>query len=251
MTRVAVFGVGRMGAGIIKKLTESGSSVVAAFAADGDGNVGKDAGELAGIGELGVTVEPASKIKAVLAETKPEVAVDFTIADACVENVKLAAEAGLDLVIGTTGFSEQQLEDLNQSINSAGVGAVISPNMSAGVNVFWNLCVGAAKALKGYEIKIVDAHHVHKKDNPSGTAKRAAAFIAEAAGISRDDVEVVSVREGEIVGEHTVTFTSPNETLEVKHTAHSRDVFIDGVVKAVEWVNGKKGTYSMKDVLGL
>ena len=153
------------------------------------------------------------------------------------------------MVIGTTGLSAEDTEKIRAA--SAAIPVVLSPNMSVGVNLLFKMVADAAKTLgPEYAIEIVEAHHVHKKDAPSGTAKEMARLIKDAKG----DVEVPieSVREGEVVGEHTIIFDSDVDTLEITHSAKTRDIFAKGALQAAKFLAGKKpGLYSMKDVLAL
>ncbi|MEM2192249.1 MAG: 4-hydroxy-tetrahydrodipicolinate reductase [Candidatus Hadarchaeales archaeon] len=257
MIRVAVCGAcGRMGRLIIKQISQQRDmKVVAAIDAPGTPEEGRDAGELAGVGRIGVQVAGAEKLPKILAETKPDVLVDFTVANAAVENVQTAAGAGVSVVVGTTGFTEEQRKKLEEIVQKSGIKAVISPNMSVGVNVFFKTVADAAKKLgKGYAVEITEIHHVHKKDAPSGTAKRAAELVAEAMGIEKDSVKITSIREGEVVGDHLVKFSNEWEELEVIHRAKSRETFAAGVIRAIRHVStkGKPGKIeSMFDVLGL
>lgn len=253
MTKVAVTGaLGRMGTLIIQEVARSGDMELVA---------GLD---VAGIGKplLGeAAVLDARGLKGVLALTKPDVLIDFTAAPASTENVCIAAEMGVDLVVGTTGFSSDQLARMRNAIDGR-VAAVISPNFSIGVNVFWKLIAIAAEALNGYDIEVIEAHHNQKKDAPSGTAVAAVEVLKKALG----DVEVVhgregirlrgkeigvhAVRAGDIVGDHTVLFAGPGERLEIRHQAHSRTAFASGAVRAARWVaKAEPGVHSMADVL--
>ena len=265
--RVALIGMGRMGRQIAKRMSdEDDLRVVCAVAALGSSEIGKDVGLLAGVGNFNVIVEEADHIDDVLKKSKPDVAVDFTTADACVKNAGIIAKHGVDLVIGTTGFSEQQLKELKSIVKDGKVGAVVSPNFSIGVNVYWHILRQAAKMLPGYDVEIVEAHHRFKKDAPSGTALKTAEVIAEAlnqnlkeCGVygrkgdclrKQGEIGIHSIRAGDIVGEHTVYFGTIGEHLEFKHVAHSRDAFVNGVLKAIRFVKGRKGYYGMDDVLG-
>ncbi len=229
--------------------------LVAAIDAPGTPSAGEDAGELAGVGELGVKIVGADKLAEVLKKSNPDVLVDFTKADAAVQNVKTASEAGVSVVMGTTGFTVEQRAELEGAINKGGIKAVISPNMSVGVNVFFKSAKETARMLgSDYGVEIVEAHHVHKRDAPSGTALRAAQIIAEEFGWSVDKIKIKSVREGDIVGEHTVIFSTPEERVEIVHRAQSRETFAAGVMKAIRHVvkKGKAGVVQdMQDVLEL
>jgi len=214
----------------------------------------------------GVLVKDASQLEQVLKETRPDVLIDFTIAKAAVKNVCIAASLGVDLVVGTTGISSEQHSEMREAIEG-NVAAVITPNFSVGVNLFWKLVADAAAALKGYDfdIEIIEAHHNQKKDAPSGTALATVEAIRRARG-EADLPEVVygrngimprgkeigvhAVRAGDIVGDHTVLLAGSGERLEIKHQAHSRAAFASGAVRAASWVAGRKpGIYGMADVL--
>jgi 4-hydroxy-tetrahydrodipicolinate reductase len=194
------------------------------------------------------------------------VLIDFTIAKAAVENVCTAASLGVDLVVGTTGISSEQHSQMREAIEG-NVAAVITPNFSVGVNLFWKLVADAAAALKGYDfdIEIIEAHHNQKKDAPSGTALATLEAIRRARGESDlpevvygrngimprgKEIGVHAVRAGDIVGDHTVLLAGSGERLEIKHQAHSRAAFASGAVRAASWVAGRKpGIYGMADVL--
>ncbi|UZE92210.1 MAG: 4-hydroxy-tetrahydrodipicolinate reductase [Methanosarcinales archaeon] len=239
MIKVAICGAaGRMGSLIAQNvLSEDDMTLVAAFDVK---DVGKSAGD--------VRISDVKQIHDVLAETKPDVLVDFTVASGAVENAKAAAEHDVNIVIGTTGFTPEQYEEVRNVIDKK-VTAVISPNFAVGVNVFWKLIGDAAKYLGDADVEIVEAHHKHKKDAPSGTAKKAAKIVRSALG---REVSVHSIRSGDIVGDHLVLFAGDGERLEIKHQAHCRQAFASGVIKAIRWiVSAQKGIFSMNDVLGL
>ncbi len=267
MIKIAMLGVGRMGKGIIKEAKKEGFDVVAAIDSPENQIIGRDAGLMSQIDALGVEVSSAADLEDTLKKTKPQVVIDFTNAEACFWNSKVICRDGINMVIGTTGFSGKQLEEMRKDIERYDVGAVISPNMSVGVNVFWEIISEATKLLRDYDIEITEAHHRFKKDAPSGTALKTAQIITEELGKSMDDalvygrkgkhereegeIGIHAIRAGDIVGEHTVLFGTLGERVEITHKAHSRDAFVKGVIKAVHFINGKKGIYSMKDVLGI
>jgi 4-hydroxy-tetrahydrodipicolinate reductase len=261
--KVAFVGLGKMGRAAAKKVLETeGLEVVAAFDVSG---LGSDVGILVGSCETGIKVEDPARLAKTLKTLRPDVVVDFTQPEATLKNSRAVAAAGVNMVIGTTGFTDKQMNELVCVLK--GVGAVISPNMSVGVNVFWKLVGEAAKELKGYDVEVVEAHHRFKKDAPSGTALKAVKVICDATGrdIGRDvvygrhgdskrrdgEIGVHSIRAGDIVGEHTVMFTTLGERFEVRHVAHSRDSLASGIPAALRFIRGKKGIYDMADVLGL
>jgi 4-hydroxy-tetrahydrodipicolinate reductase len=253
MIKVAVTGaLGRMGTLIIQEVARAGDMRLVA---------GLD---VIGIGRplLGdVTVSDASQLHDVLKMSSPDVLIDFTAAAASVQNVLTAAEHGVNLVVGTTGITAEQHASMKKAIDGK-VAAVISPNFSVGVNVFWKLIAQAAKALKDYDIEVIEAHHNQKKDAPSGTALAAVGALKDALGdvdvvygregirLRGKEIGVHAVRAGDIVGDHTVLFAGPGERLEIKHQAHSRTAFATGAVRAARFVVGREpGIYSMADVL--
>jgi 4-hydroxy-tetrahydrodipicolinate reductase len=221
--------------------------------------------DLLGVGELiggGVVVSNPREMAEVLRSSKAQVLIDFTAPAATVENVRVAAAEGVNLVVGTTGLSDLQRREIAEAIDGR-VAAVISPNYSVGVNLFWRLIEVAAKSLDGYDIEVIEAHHRKKMDAPSGTAAEAVRVLARATGkgeavygregqgLRGDEIGVHAVRAGDIVGDHTVLFAGPGERLEIKHQAHSRQAFATGAVRAARWVaSAPHGVYSMADVLG-
>jgi 4-hydroxy-tetrahydrodipicolinate reductase len=256
MIRVAVTGaLGRMGSLVIGEIKNSEDmELVAGFTRDI-----LDASKML---SEDVHVSDAADLKKVLTLTKPDVLIDFTSASAAVGTVCGAAELGINLVVGTTGFTGEQFGQMKRAIDGH-VAAVISPNFIVGVNVFWGLLAVATAALKDYDIEVIEAHHNQKKDAPSGTALAAVDVLKNATGIAEivhgrkgaaprgKEIGVHAVRAGGIVGDHTVLFAGPGERLEIKHQAHNRTAFASGVLRAARWAaKAKPGVYSMSDVLG-
>ena len=253
MIKVAVTGaLGRMGRLVIEEIKKSGDmELVAGFDIQGEG--------LPLLGDAHVSL--AADLEKVLTLKRPDVLIDFTSPSAAVGTVCGAADMGINLVVGTTGFSEGQLDQMKKAIDGH-VAAVISPNFSIGVNVFWKLLALAAETLKDYDIEVIEAHHNQKKDAPSGTALAAVDVLKNATGVTQvvhgrkgmalrgKEIGVHAVRGGDIVGDHTVLFAGPGERLEIKHQAHSRSAFASGAVRAARWVvKANPGVYSMSDVL--
>ncbi|MDO8536576.1 MAG: 4-hydroxy-tetrahydrodipicolinate reductase [Candidatus Omnitrophota bacterium] len=200
--------------------------------------------------ELEVAAGFDAKDNAELGIAACECLIDFTTPAATMEHLVLCEKLKKPIVIGTTGLSDEERAKIKEASNHIPV--VISPNMSVGVNLLFKLAEEASKVLgEEYEVNIVEAHHAEKKDAPSGTAKEIAKIVKSVKG---DDVEIPidSVREGEIVGEHTVTFESDVDLLEITHSAKTRDIFAKGALKAAKFIAGKKsGLFTMKDVLAL
>lgn len=175
-----------------------------------------------------------------------DVLIDFTIPEASETNLDYAAKYKKALILGTTGLNDNQLKKVEEI--SKVIPIVFSPNMSVGVNVLFTILPEIARRLgPDYGVEIIEAHHKAKKDAPSGTAKKLAQVLFETV---HKDIPTHAVRLGDIVGDHTVIFCGNSERIEVKHQAHSRDLFALGALKAAKWVFGKPaGLYSMQDVL--
>ena len=171
--------------------------------------------------------------------------IDFTTPHAVLANIKAAANAGANLVIGTTGW-HQHIPEVKQWIEDANVGLVWGSNFSIGVNVFFKIVKAAALALKhGYAGSIMERHHVHKKDAPSGTAVSLQTILKNEGG---QELEITSIREGETVGMHVVMLDSPADSILLTHDAKNRLGFAEGAVRAAEWIAGKKGFYEFRDI---
>ncbi|MCA9400072.1 MAG: 4-hydroxy-tetrahydrodipicolinate reductase [Candidatus Omnitrophica bacterium] len=185
-----------------------------------------------------------------------DVFIDFTLPVATIKNLKACLKHNVQMVIGTTGFKEEERDALYEA--SKKIGMVLSGNMSLGVNILFKLTQILAKtAPEYYKASIIEAHHIHKKDAPSGTAKMLENFI-DHANISnnpnskRDRKQTESIREGEIIGDHSVTFDSPEDSLVISHHAKNRDIFAKGALVAAKFISGKSnGFFDMQDVLGI
>lgn len=210
-----------------------------------------------------VEIVESKNSESFLKSTRPDVLIDFTVASAAVENVKVASRNNVALVVGTTGFTPEQRAEMEKAVTGH-VPAVISSNFSVGVNIFWQLVRDAGKLLKEYDIEVVEAHHRNKKDAPSGTAKTILQILEEEVGPRKKmygregiterttEIGVHVIRGGDIVGDHKVMFSKNFETIELSHRAYDRSVFASGALRASRWVVGKKpGIYGMSDVLSL
>ncbi|MCP4683225.1 MAG: 4-hydroxy-tetrahydrodipicolinate reductase [Desulfobacterales bacterium] len=256
---------GRMGKRIIRMIHQNdGIVLTGAFEIPDHPVIGLDAGQVAGLGEMGVDV--ASSLDEVKAGG--EVVIDFTAPQATLENIRTAAANGLAVVIGTTGMTGDLLKEVEPLARKTR--CVLAPNMSVGVNVMFKIAGEMAHILgEGYDMEIIEVHHRLKKDAPSGTAMRLAQILAHTAGRDLDKVGVYerkgmtgersdeeigiqSLRAGDITGEHSVIFGGIGERLELTHRAHNRDNFARGAVRAAMWlVKQPEGMYDMQDVLGL
>jgi 4-hydroxy-tetrahydrodipicolinate reductase len=185
-----------------------------------------------------------------LAMKKSDVAIDFSHPNAIEEICRAGLQHGQPLVIGTTGHSAEQRDTIEKAAKSLPI--VFASNFSVGVNALFALICDAAEMLgREFDLEIIETHHRMKKDAPSGTAKTLAEVLRKTRKID-EEIPIKSIREGEVVGEHTVIFSGPDERLELCHKANSRAAFARGALRATQWVIGKPpGLYSMKDVLGL
>lgn len=174
------------------------------------------------------------------------VAIDFTTPDAVMQNIAACAQAGIPLVVGTTGWYGE-LDQVKHLTEHHQTGFLYASNFAIGVNLFLEIVKAAAPALNaGYSAQLMERHHVHKKDAPSGTAITIKNVLERSSGKSVSDI--ASVREGETVGMHVVTLDSPADTMMLVHDAKSRRGFAEGAVRAAEWLNGKTGFYEFKDI---
>ena len=256
---------GRMGNRIVACLAGLPDlRLVAALEAPGHAAIGRDAGEAAGVGKAGVSigVDAAAEI------ARDRVLIEFSVPEASLAHLRLVAQAGARAVIGTTGFTPAQRAEIAELAKRAAI--LWSPNMSVATNVAFTLLATMAKALGDeYDVEITEIHHRFKKDAPSGTALRMAEVVAAALGRDLDQVAVygrqglpgertrpeigiLSLRSGDVVGEHTVSFGTLGERLELVHRAHNRDTYARGALRAARFIVGRPpGLYSMADVLGL
>ena len=256
---------GRMGTRIVACLQgDPALRLVGALEAPAHPTLGRDAGELAGVGRLGVAVsgDPAAVV------TRDRVLVEFSVPEASLEHLRLVARAGARAVIGTTGFTAAQRAEIADLAKRTAI--LVAPSMSVAVTLAFSLLGTMAKALGDeYDVEITETHHRFKKDAPSGTALKMAEIVATALGRDLDqvavygrqglpgerprrEIAVLSLRSGDVVGEHTVSFGTLGERLELTHRAHTRDTYARGALRAVRFVAARPpGLYSMHDVLGL
>lgn len=196
--------------------------------------------EIAGQCDMGDSIEPAMK--------NCDVAIDFSQADSIDEICRAALKYGKPLVVGTTGHSQRQRKTIEETAHSVPI--VLTSNFSVGVNVLFWLTQKAAEFLgSDFNPEIVETHHTMKKDAPSGTAKTLAEILKQ---VRNSEIPIQSIREGDVVGEHTVIFSGPGESLELMHRAANRGIFAAGALRAAKWIiNKPPGLYSMQNVLGL
>ena len=245
-TGIAVVGAaGRMGQAVIRAAADTpGVRLVAATEVAGHAAIGADAGEIAGIGRLGVAI--GVDLLSALADVR--VVIDFATAEATAATMEAAAGRGVAAVVGTTALGPAGRAALTAA--AARIPIVLAPNMSVGMNLLFALLPQAARVLgEGFDVGVSEIHHRAKRDAPSGTALRLCEVLRDAVG---HDVPAVSLRGGSVVGDHTAFFLGPGERLEITHRAESREPFARGALRAAMWVARQApGLYDMQDVLGL
>ncbi|NJL15875.1 MAG: 4-hydroxy-tetrahydrodipicolinate reductase [Nitrospira sp.] len=266
MIKVIVAGAaGRMGCRLVSLIKDStGLMLAGALEGPGHPSLGNDAGDMAGSGRAGVSI--TDNLPALM--ERGEVMIDFSAPEATLAHMREVVHHRRALVIGTTGFSPVQLEELKSLAQQ--VPCVFSPNMSIGINLIYKVIGEMARTLgEDYDIEVIEAHHRLKKDAPSGTALKIAEVLAHS--VNRDlsqvgvfarkgiigervkgEIGVQTIRAGDIVGDHTILFGGMGERIEVTHRASSRDTFAQGALRAAQWiVRQPPGLYDMMDVLSL
>jgi len=261
---IAIAGAaGRMGCRLIEACTnEINTKLAVAFEHPASNFIGNDSGELAGVGHNDIPISDY------LTTNNFDVLIEFTTPEATLEHLAICQAANKRMVIGTTGFSTEQKQIIQQAAKDIAI--IFAPNMSVGVNLTFKLLEIAAQIMGDeVDIEIIEAHHRHKADAPSGTALRMGEIVAEALGRDLSECAVYgrqgqtgarkrktigfeTIRAGDIVGEHTVMFADIGERVEITHKASSRMTFANGAVRAAQWVmQQEKGVFDMQDVLGL
>lgn len=241
--KIALVGYGRMGRAVEAVAAERGHDVVARI----DLNENGDATELSQERLAGA-----------------QMAVEFSVPEAAASNISALAAAGIDVVCGTTGWYDR-LPEVRDAVAAAGTGLVYAPNFSLGVQAFFRLARAAgqlAERLADWDVHILEAHHRHKKDHPSGTARQLAELLLEelsrkkgwelgpiAGPVDPSILQVSAVRAGEITGIHSVGLEGPDDRIEVRHEARGRAGFARGAVAAAEWIRGRPGTFTLDDML--
>lgn len=226
-TRIAIIGDGKMGQAIAALAQENGCEVTAMI------------GEDANADGAGITRETLGDAA---------VAIEFTQPDAAVSNIRALTAAGVPVVVGTTGWYDE-LPEISREVEAKGSALLWSANFSVGVNVMLQLARKAGELLEGsdaFSVRMVETHHAQKKDAPSGTAKVLAGALQETLG---REIPIESVRTGAVVGTHELFFEGKFEQIVLSHVAHDRRVFAEGALRAARWLAGRKGIYTMADVL--
>jgi len=259
MIKVVVGGAtGRLGSMVCELICQQQDMQLAgAIVSDTGGHVGRQVAP-------GITAQGAEHLEKVV--ERADIYVDMTSPSAAATNLLRVPKLGVNCVVGTTGLTEHTLSKFEAAVQEHNVSAVVSPNFSVGVNVFWKMCGILAAVLENYDVEIMETHHDKKKDAPSGTAVRAAQIVSEVTGIDNlvygrqgmvgargREIGIHAIRAGDVVGEHTILFAGNQERIELTHRAHSRETFAEGCLTAIRWVSARRDgkVHTMAEVLGL
>lgn len=273
MIKLLILGpTGSMGR-LISKLALEDDEIEVVAACDVN-NIGNELGFIIGLSDINkLKINDINNLQATINETRPDVAVDFTVAQASEQNCLICVENGIRCVIGTTAMSEKFLSIFEELVEKKKAPAVLSPNMATGVNVLFKMASILTDYLTDWDIEVLEAHHHRKIDAPSGTALKIGQIISNTLGSDFEkiakfgrsrgpnkrrvgainEIGIHSIRAGDIVGDHTILYAGPGERIELRHQAHSRECFANGAIKAIKFVaNAKENKiYSTSEVLGL
>lgn len=273
MIKLLIFGPsGSMGT-LISKLALKDDDIKVVAACDVN-NIGMRLGDVVAEEDPhDIIISGIEDLEKIIEETQPDVAVDFTVAEATESNSLICVNNGLVCVIGTTGLSKDFLKNFETKLKENNIPAVISSNMATGMNIFFKMISIMSKYLEDWDIEIIEAHHHRKRDNYSGTSLKILNIIAETLGVkteevakygrskgkelrkkgAKNEIGIHCIRAGDIVGDHIVLYAGPGERIEFKHQAHSRDCFATGAIKAIKFIvqQDEPKIYEMSDVLSL
>ena len=237
-------------------------------------NIGEELGGLLAVKDRNkIKISDVNYLQKVIDETKPDIAVDFTVAKATEKNCKICVENGIKCVIGTTAMTQAFLDEFGTLVKTKNAPAVISPNMATGVNILFKMATILTEYLKDWDIEVIETHHNRKLDSPSGTALKIGQILSDTLGSefekiakfgrnkgpnkrligAKNEIGIHSIRAGDIVGDHIILYAGPGERIELKHQAHSRSCFATGAIKAIKFIEQTKENkiYTTNEVLGL
>ncbi len=237
-------------------------------------NIGEELGGLLAVKDRNkIKISDVNYLQKVIDETKPDVAVDFTVAKATEKNCKICVENRIKCVIGTTAMTQDFLDEVEKLVTTKKAPAVISPNMAPGVNILFKMASILTKYLNDWDIEVIEVHHHRKIDSPSGTALKIGQILSDTLGSefeeiakfgrnkgpnkrligAKNEIGIHSIRAGDIIGDHIILYAGPGERIELKHQAHSRSCFATGAIKAIKFIVQAKENkiYTTNEVLGL
>lgn len=251
--RIALAGLGITGKQVAEYILDQPElALVSAIVKPHSVKIGIDVGEILGRKAVGTTAASSADLAEILSCSRPQVLLDFSSPAFIHDHVEELTKAGVNLVIATTGHNAVELQRLKYYTNKYRTSTVIAPNITYGVNAFIELCKHAAKLMGGYDFEIIESHHRHKKDSPSGTAKRIAASIIGHSSPQVDstgsEIPIHSIRAGGIIGDHKVVICGPYDKIELRHESFSRKVFAQGALWAADFITKHRGFFHMEDV---
>lgn len=268
MISVGLIGLGRTGAEVAKGIIKHPKlSLVMVVCSPKSPKIGHDVGEILGIRSQGVLIQGSTQLETEIRRAQPDVIIDFSSPEACLNNLPVVVQQRKPMIIGTTGFTEEQVQYFSHLASRYRTSIVYAPNLSLGINVLMALIKRAAEVLGDWDIEIIETHHRHKKDAPSGTALKIGQVLSERLGVSSDNITfghermgqrpsdriaIHAVRGGGVVGIHQVLFISENEKLEIKHESLNRMAFVDCLTRVIHYVvTHRADFYTVEDILGL
>lgn len=255
MIKVGLIGLGKTGKHIANEILEqSNLELVAAICSSESSKKGIDLGDFLGKHNIGIKISTSDELEATIFKSKPDVIVDFSSPAATIKNSLILSKMKVNLVIGTTGFTSEDIKKLQDISYKYNNGIVYAPNITLGVNVVMLLSNITANILSNYDFQITEVHYKNKKDLPSGTAIKISNEInsgLEAAGIYDKPIPINAVRAGGVIGKHEVLIVGQDDKIEISHESFSRKAFAKGAINAVNYIYKKSGYYEMKDVLDL
>ena len=257
MIKVCLIGIGKAGKEIAKMiLNRKDMKIISAICSSNSLKRDKDLGLEIGSKEIGVKIESIDELKEVILRSKPDVVVDFSTSENTIKASEIVLSSKINLVIGTTGFTEEYIEKLKYLADYNKIGVIYAPNITFGVNVLMALTKISSVLLENYDFQITESHHKNKKDIPSGTAIKIKKEIEDGllyngSSISDKYIPINSVRAGGIIGKHEVMIVGDDDRITISHESFSRKVFAAGAIKAINFIVDKKGFYEMKEVMNL
>lgn len=255
MIKVCLLGIGRTGQQIAKVLLEQNNiKLVGAICSPNSNKIGMDLGNILGTNNLGIGIYSIAELEKVIFKLKPDIVIDFSNHESTMNSSEIFAKMKINMVIGTTGFSDDHIKILQSLPRKYHNGIVFAPNITTGVNVMMLLANIASNILNDYDFQIIETHHKHKKDSPSGTALKLADEMEKSlknTSLSSEKVPITSLRVGGVVGKHEVLIVGEEDKIHISHESFSRKAFALGAVKAVNFIHKKVGYYEMNDVLDL
>jgi len=248
MIKLCISGLGRAGKQIAEYLWgREDVKLISTCCSTGSKKLGKDLGEIINCRDTGIIVGTPEGIIRQQGRNFPDVVIDFSTPAAAIKNAEIFSKGKINIVMGTTGFTPQEEQQLFSIVNKYNNGLIYAPNITKGVNVLMFLSEMASRLLNNYDVEIIEMHHKHKKDNPSGTAHKIRQVINNSDS-GPENISISSVRAGGIVGLHKVIIAGENDKLEISHESFSRKAFAEGALHAAQFIHKKTGIYKMQDM---